>query len=123
MTKPERLSPLRCQFVDDHGVRPIWTLLTPLEYYSEILDERLEVPAGFVTDFASVPRVLFAWIIAAGHASWEAVIHDYLCRLRPDIPRRVADEIFLEAMESDGEPAWRRNLMYTAVRIGSKFGG
>lgn len=114
--KPERLTPLRAEFVDDHGTHALWTLLTPLEYYSALLDERIEVPAGFVTDLASVPRLIVAYSIFGGHASWEAVVHDYLYRTRLDLSERLCDDVFLEAMISDGEPAWRRQLMYRAVR-------
>lgn len=114
--KPERLTPLRAEFLDDHGARPEWILVAPLEYYSALLDERLSVPPGFRTDFASVPRMAVAYMLAGGHATWEAVVHDYLYRERPDMPRDICDEVFLEAMESDGEPAWRRQLMYRAVR-------
>lgn len=118
--KPERLTPLDCRFLDDHGVRPQWTLLAPLEYYSALLDERLSVPAGFVTDFASVPRVAFAYMMYGGHASWEAAIHDYLYRMRLDLSKGVCDKVFLEAMESDGEPRARRWAMYCTVKL---FGG
>jgi len=48
-----------------------------------------------------------------------AVIHDWLYKTHL-VNRAEADRIFLEIMERDGVPRWKRLAMYWAVRI---FGG
>ncbi len=79
-------------------------------------DERIHVPMGFITDFASIPRIF--WIII-GHPTGEygkaAVIHDYLY-YKQTTTRRYADRIFLEAMKVLEVSWWRRRAMWLAVR-------
>ena len=96
-----------------------WKLLAMLAFYSAKLDRMLLVPAGTVTDFASVPRVPLAYWLFAGVAQGAAVVHDHLYS-GGFVPRKVADDVFLEAMEACGVSAWRRLPMYWAVRA---FGG
>jgi hypothetical protein len=67
-----------------------------------------------VTDFASVPRVPIAFLLAGDTAHRPAVLHDWLIKKMP-IPRTRADELFYEAMRSVGMPAWRAGMMYRAV--------
>lgn len=80
------------------------------------------VPAGFRTDYASVPRVFRNIINSYGKHGRAAVIHDWLysikCPLK--ITREEADQIFLEIMEECEVPKWKRVLMYRLVRL---FGG
>jgi len=73
------------------------------------------IPAGFVTDFASVPRWLW-WIVPPwGRYFPAAVVHDWLYSIQ-DRPRENADKIFLLIMEALNTPAWRRQIMYRVVR-------
>ena len=85
------------------------------------------VPAGFLTDFASVPRLplIYAWV--GGRGSMAAIIHDYLYTVAgtdayPHITRKDADQEFLRAMSILKEPSSpiKRAAMYRAVRL---FGG
>ena len=101
-----------------------WALQQPLVFDSAIAG-RLIIPAGFVTDFASVPRLPLVFLLAGDTAHEAAVVHDYLYRRAPligtpprPITRAEADAVFLEAMQATGIPAWRRRLMYAAVRAG-----
>ena len=76
------------------------------------------VSAGFVTDFASVPRVPLAYWLTGDTAHKSAVIHDYLARVwvpRLRITWREAAEVFEECMRHEGVPIWRRKLMKWAV--------
>lgn len=97
--------------------RATWELMVPLVYQSTVANTIFVVPSGFVTDFASVPRLPFLYDIAGdtGHAS--AVIHDYLYRTS-HLPRDVCDDVLLEALKVEGTPRWRRYLMYWGVRLG-----
>ena len=85
---------------------------------------KVDVPAGFITDFASVPRWPVAYWLTGNTAHRAAVIHDWLYdHGAPSlegppwlITRKQADLIFLNAMKDSGVPGWRRWTMYTAVR-------
>lgn len=96
-----------------------WRLTEPLIYQSDVLGKTITVPAGFVTDFASVPRLPVAYLLAGGEANEAAVIHDYLYHSH-DVPRADADAVLEEAMGVTGQPWWRRKLMWAGVRV---FGG
>lgn len=75
------------------------------------------VPAGFVTDFASIPR-LAQWLVTKlGRQNKAAVIHDWLY-VAQVTNRKDADGIFLRIMREDGVSLWKRRVCYRAVRIG-----
>lgn len=78
--------------------------------------DRITVPAGFETDFASIPK-LFRFIIPMrGKHGSAAVVHDYLY-LRGVKTRKKADEIFLALMKYLKVTKWKRRIMYRAVRL------
>lgn len=95
-----------------------WVLAEDLVYWSDIAG-LVRVPAGFQTDLASVPRLPVVYLLAGGTADAAAVIHDYLYTTRA-FDRATADAVLREASAVSGVPAWRRQLMYWAVRL---FGG
>ncbi len=94
-----------------------WEVLTPIDYACNGVD--VTVPAGFVTDLASVPRPLWSLFPPHGEYAKAAILHDYLYQLKIGT-RASADKAFLSAMESLGVPAWKRWPLYAAVRV---FGG
>lgn len=94
-------------------------LLKDFRFLSEDYGKAYTVPKGFITDFASVPRLPFAYLLAGNTAHWAAVIHDYLYRHAEVEPKEIADLVFHEAMAASGVPAWRRAIMFKAV---SAFG-
>jgi hypothetical protein len=112
----------------DANVR-CWRLNVPLVY--EIDTGRLiEVPQGFVTDGASVPRVFWSVLPPWGRYSRAAVLHDLLCALldkgtpHDEAPtRRDADAIFFDAMAASGVNVVTRWVLWIGVRIGSVFPG
>ena len=104
------LAPPRVEFLDDEHAR----LLAPLVYDSPTAG-RITVPAGFETDFASVPRIPFAYWLAGNTAHGPAIVHDWLYRTH-QVSRRQADAVFYEAMGAWGMMGWRRGLMWGAVR-------
>ncbi len=108
------LDPLDVRALDD-GKR--WQLLHEFRYVT-LSGISIYVPAGFITDFASIPR--FAWWIcppATGLHRKAAIPHDWIYQTAGvNLTRRQADKIFLEIMEIRGVPGWRRYAMYGAVR-------
>lgn len=78
---------------------------------------RITVPAGFVTDLASVPRFFWRWFPPAGDHAAAAVVHDWFYQQRLGVSRFLADAIFRDLMDSLGVPAWKRWCMWAAVRL------
>lgn len=96
-----------------------WLLTDPLVYWSELLDRQVVVPAGFVTDFASVPRMPFLYWFAGGQAEAAAVLHDWFYRTNTELPTRAqADALFYEAIVASGYWRIRAWAMWAGVRIG-----
>jgi len=77
------------------------------------------VPAGFVTDFASTPRAIWAVLPPFGKHQLAAIVHDFLY-WDQGCTREQADALLRVAMhESRVEPG-KRDVIWQAVRT---FGG
>lgn len=96
-----------------------WVLTEPLVFSSDVLDRHITVPAGFETDFASVPRLPVAYWLFGNVAQEAACVHDFLYSIGA-VTRAQADDVFAEASEACGVAAWRRGPMWLGVRL---FGG
>jgi len=79
----------------------------------------VKVPAGFDTDLASVPRVLWSWMPPTGRYLRAAIVHDWLYKTAT-MPRKTADRIFHALMIRFGVGPARARLMYSAVRVGGR---
>jgi len=102
------------------GGRYPWRLEQDLVYQSGRLGG-IVVPAGYCTDFASVPRIPGVYALTGDRAALASIIHDWLYDARPDgVTRKDADRVFLEAMRAANDPRTRvvRGLMYAGVRAG-----
>lgn len=122
------LTPLRLEYIDGRE----WKVITPFEYCLGAPNgpERLYVHPNFITDFASIPRILWAILPPTGAYGKAAVLHDWLYRghfissvtaagfgwRRPT--RAEADHILLEAMQVLGVDWLTRYTIYAGVRIG-----
>lgn len=95
-------------------------------YLTELGGETITVPAGYVTDFASVPR--FMWTIGIdplGKPARAAIVHDYIYstggRIKtPPYTKKQADQIFYDAMVVLGVGKIKRLFMWAGVRIGGR---
>ena len=115
-------------FLDPLRVRLIgpgrWMLEGRFRFQSDAAGCIIEVPAEFITDFASVPRLPFAFWIAGGRCPQAAVPHDLLYQ-HPDWENReLADAVFLEAAGItqpeygiEAENSAVRELMWTGIRV------
>lgn len=92
-----------------------WILLRDLIWHTAT--ERYVVPAGFVTDLASIPGALRGILQQNGRSRRAAVLHDFLYRFQP-IARAAADKLFLTALAADGVISLGRGLYYLGVRCG-----
>lgn len=93
-----------------------FTLLKPLVFTSRTLGV-LVVPAGFLTDLASIPQVFQSFLSKIGPYDEPAVVHDYLYATQP-CTRTLADRTLREGMQDAGVKAWQVFVIYWAVRIG-----
>jgi hypothetical protein len=97
-----------------------WELVEDLVYEGRW--DRFVVPASFVTDFATVPRVAVWLIPRFGRWTPSAILHDYL--LEVGIPTgiitsRDADGIFRRILRELGVSGPRRWIMWCGVRYGA----
>jgi len=84
-----------------------WRLLEPLIYESRTVGVII-APTGFETDFASVPRIPFAYWFFGGMNDKEGVIHDWLYNTGhvtfiggPTVTRCQADAVLPGAIISE----------------------
>lgn len=110
-------------FTDPLIVSPLpdgrnWVLVEEFDYDvgAEGSGDTVHVPAGFVTDFASVPQFLWSILPYWGKYGKAAVVHDYLYSTHQKT-KQETDRVFLEAMLVEGTPKSKAEIMYWAVRL------
>lgn len=76
------------------------------------------IPKGFVTDFASVPQMVWWLIPPHGKASMPSIVHDFMYQTPSAhlLTRRQVDDIWFVLMKKSGVPTWQRYVMYLFVR-------
>lgn len=94
-----------------------WRLHEPMT--AELAGETVTVPEGFVTNMASIPRIFWNILPPTGKYAKAAILHDWLYTDRKK-PRAECDRILLDGMKSLDVEAWKRYLMYGAVRLFGK---
>jgi hypothetical protein len=110
-----------------------WCLVDPLVYQGQ--RQSFRIPAGFVTDFATVPWWVQSLIPRTGSWTLAAVLHDWLCTelarwhsyrlptpfLVQVVPvnARDADGLFRRVLREEGTDVVRCWLMWTGVRWGA----
>lgn len=106
--------------------RQLYALLEDFRYLSETFGE-IVVPAGFVTDFASIPAAAL-WYVDddSPQILFGSVVHDYLYTRRGDLglgtrvvfTRQQADQVLREAMLACGARPTQALVVYGCVRLG-----
>jgi Protein of unknown function (DUF1353) len=98
-----------------------WYMLLKSIHWEPNKTERIlpsvKAPKGFVTDFASIPRIFWSILRPDGNYAYAAVLHDWLY-WQQNTSREIADEIFDIAMADFDIDAATRRTIYNAVRIG-----
>lgn len=104
----------------------IYVVTSELRYESAAFGV-LIVPAGMETDFASVPRIAWAYLDPEDPAIlYASVVHDYLYGIngnvggRPPLTRGECDGVLREAMLASGARRSQAAVVWAAVR---SFGG
>ena len=126
----EFLTKMDCTPLEDSD--KVWILNEPLIFQSDILGN-VTAPAGFYTDFASVPRIPIFYMIYGGRAHHEGIIHDLLYRrdaadyveFNAGVHKKVsfsqANRIFFEAMAARHKSAVVKYGMTAGVYLGGWF--
>jgi Protein of unknown function (DUF1353) len=77
----------------------------------------IEIPVGFITDFASVPKILWSAISSIGKFNLASVVHDYFYSTHI-YSRCFSDKEFLRLMHMTSPNTKLRNrIMFYAVRL------
>jgi hypothetical protein len=107
-------------FLDWPTLRPTlnddeWVLVESLIWKTDT--ETIIIPAGFLTDLASIPWWL-RWLFSVnGKHRSAAILHDYLFTVQI-YDREQTDALFMKAMEWSGVRATQRFALHAGVRIG-----
>jgi hypothetical protein len=110
------MTPLQSDWVDDNNDKIILT--SPLMYRAN--DGVLyRAPAQFISDGASIPRLLWTCLGHPFHHPTRrpAVLHDYLYSLHY-FDRMTADLIFYESMLANGAKRRKAVSFFVGVRVG-----
>jgi hypothetical protein len=91
-----------------------WRLIQPLVVRFGEGADSLVIPAGFVTDFATIPPMFQRLVSKLGPHIRPAIIHDYLYWIQA-CSRHEADVIFSKTMKDMGTSWFTRKAMYFAV--------
>jgi hypothetical protein len=113
--------------IEDLGMDPavqLYELRDDFAYRSDKLGLTIIVPAGLITNFASIPRVVQN-ILPNNHPFIEmpSVPHDFVYGLKGQLPdgtvltREQADDMIREGMEVQGAPGWIRHSVYWTLRL------
>ena len=85
---------------------------TPASYKNS----QVNITRGFITDFASVPRLFWSLVPPTGRYGFAALFHDY-AYWQQTMNRTDADELFSDTMIELEVSSWTRRLLYYSVRI------
>jgi hypothetical protein len=110
-------NPTRLQLFQGDGTN--FMLVNPMYYEIKRTGQTITVPAGFVTDFASVPWYARWRISVLGKHSIAAIVHDYLY-WEQRCTREEADAILREAMGEYGSSSADQMIVYYAVKYGAQ---
>jgi hypothetical protein len=73
------------------------------------------VPAGYITDFLSIPRPLWGIFAPISRGCIPSLLHDYLISEKL-VTRVVADHIFFNLLKEYNFPKWKARLFWLGVR-------
>lgn len=111
----QTLAPPPSPTVRPFGNNKEWIVVEDMTYRIGDTDERIVVPAGFVTDFASIPQFLWSFgLTPHGQYSRAAVIHDFLYWSQ-SCTRSQSDRLLLVAMKESNVGTFDEWAVYTGV--------
>jgi hypothetical protein len=102
-------------------VEPVYFLLESIAWKPRAGQtgyKRVVAPKGFVTDFASIPRVFWSLLRPDGEYAYAAILHDYMYWTQ-SVPKKTADDILRMGMQDLEVTPATVALIYEGV---AKFG-
>lgn len=111
--------------------KDLWKLVPGFRYYvgSEDSGIYVDIPTGFLTDGATIPRFLWWLLPPIGEYSQATTLHDRLCGVyeitvvkngnatQIKIDRKEVDRILNEAMGVLEVTPWKRKVIMTGVNV------
>lgn len=97
----------------------LWRTFYPFDYHvgSYPSTEIIVVPSGYVTDFASIPRIFWSVLSPIDKHGKASLLHDYCYTIKYKNNRKYCDKIFKEAMEVLKVNPLIARFMYNGVRL------
>lgn len=125
--KAEFLAEIHAENIADGSQVDRFQLTSPFMFTSAVLNDVVEVPAGFIFDGESAPwplkRFGFTRRAGCGH-DWLYKNAGYWKQGEPDpdkafvaVTREQADAVYLELAVLAGCPVWRASVRHTGLRL------
>lgn len=112
---PYILEPLHAEYREGR----LYQLMKQFVYLSAIVG-KITVPEGFLTDFHSIPRWLWAWLPFDDWAE-AATAHDFLCTMHASDVRPIssveAHNTHYECLRHIGAPEFRAQVMHHSLLV------
>lgn len=102
-----------------HKGHDLWEVTNEASYlwHHNGITTSMQLNAGFITDFASIPWGLWNFLPPFDSDYVEAaIIHDWLYGTHL-LRKAASDLIFYETMETLKTPSWKREALYWGVRL------
>lgn len=111
--------------------KDLWKLIPGFRYYIGVENSNnyVDVPTGFITDGATIPRWLWWLLPPLGEYSQATTLHDYLCRVysvtvivngvevEKTITRKQIDKILDESLGVLEVTPWKRKAIMAGVNL------
>ena len=96
--------------------------LEDITFYIEVNKDKKSytIPAGFQSDLASIPRLLWAIFPPFGRYNKAALCHDWLYSTKVEA-RKVCDVAFKQLLLASKVERFKVNCFYLGVRLLGKF--
>lgn len=98
-----------------------WIIKVPFSFIATIKNVvyQVDVPFGFKSDFASIPRIFWPILSPFGNYAQAAVVHD-LCYREGLFTRKISDKLMKKGMKYLKVGYWQILIIYFAIRIFGK---
>lgn len=97
-----------------------WVLLEDMRYRIGDTQDHIVVPAGFVTDYASIPQAMWSFGLGPhGRYSRAALVHDYLYWSQ-GCTKDQADNLLVIAMKESHVDSFDEMAIFAGVKVGGQ---
>ena len=86
------------------------------DYHAVVVGNTIRVPKGFITDLASVPRIMWVVFPPFGRYTEASVVHDFLYS-SSELSRKKCDEVFFMLMLENNVSYFTAKILHASVRL------